>query len=56
MNNVVNFEKYKARVVANEIFDTVEDSVLDFMTESIKILQRAGIDPSDKVQDKSRSK
>ena len=35
MNNVVNLDKYRAKVVANEIFDTVENSVQDFIYESI---------------------
>lgn len=52
MNNVVNLDKYRAKVVANEIFDTVENSVQDFMYESIKVIQRAGLDPTDSVQDK----
>lgn len=52
MNNVVNLDKYRAKVVANEIFDTVENSVQDFMHESIKVIQRAGLDPTDSVQDK----
>tara|TARA_B100001109_G_C18521258_1_gene316158 strand:- start:70 stop:342 length:273 start_codon:yes stop_codon:yes gene_type:complete len=52
MNNVVNLDKYRARVVANEVFDTVEDAVQDFMYESIKVIQKAGLDPTDKVQDK----
>ena len=52
MNNVVNLDKYRAKVVANEIFDTVENSVQDFMYESIKVIQRAGLDPNDSVQDK----
>ena len=52
MNNVVNLDKYRAKVVANEIFDTVENSVQDFMYESIKVIQKAGLDPNDSVQDK----
>ena len=52
MNNVVNLDKYRAKVVANEIFDTVENSVQDFMHESIKVIQKAGLDPTDSVQDK----
>ena len=52
MNNVVNLDKYRAKVIANEIFDTVEDSVQEFMYESINVIQKAGLDPTDSVQDK----